>query len=120
MEIFNRFNLECARRLPNLPPEHPCARVHGHSFQIQIHVSGPLHPDLGWVLDFAEVQQAWQPVHETLDHRYLNDIDGLGNPTSEHLAVWIWDRLKPRIGGLSKVTVMETPSTGCTYAGPGS
>jgi 6-pyruvoyltetrahydropterin/6-carboxytetrahydropterin synthase len=73
---------------------------------------------LGWVLDFADIQQAWRPVHELLDHRCLNDIEGLANPTSEHLAIWIWDRLKSALPGLSKVVVMETATSGCTYSGP--
>lgn len=117
MEIFNRFHLECARRLPKLPPEHPCARLHGHSFQIEVHVAGPLDPELGWVQDFADIQRAWQPIHAALDHRCLNDIPGLDNPTSEHLAMWIWDRLKPGLPGLAKIVVMETQASGCIYTG---
>ncbi len=117
MDIFNRFSLEAARRLPNLPVEHPCSRLHGHSFQVEVHVSGPLDPILGWVIDFADIQRAWQPVHSALDHRCLNDVAGLENPTSEHLARWLWDRLKPGLQGLSKVVVMETPTSGCIYQG---
>ncbi len=117
MEIFNRFSLEAARRLPNLPPSHPCSRVHGHSFQIEVHVSGPLDPELGWVIDFADIQRAWQPVHDSLDHRYLNEVTGLENPTSELLAQWVWQKLKPTLPGLSKVVVMETPTSGCIHSG---
>jgi 6-pyruvoyltetrahydropterin/6-carboxytetrahydropterin synthase len=117
MEIFNRFYLECARRLPKLSADHPCARLHGHSFQIEVHVSGPLDPELGWVVDFADIQRAWQPIHAVLDHRYLNDIDGLDNPTSEHLAMWLWKRLQPALPGLSKITVMETATSGCVCTG---
>ena len=117
MEIFNRFTLEAARRLPKLPPEHPCSRLHGHSFQIEIHVTGPLDPELGWVVDFADIQRAWQPVHAALDHRCLNDVPGLENPTSEHLARWLWQRLKPELPGLSQVQVMETRDSGCIDRG---
>ncbi len=117
MDIFNRFSLEAARRLPNLPAEHPCSRLHGHSFQVEVHVSGPLDPTLGWVIDFADIQRAWQPIHAALDHRCLNDIPGLENPTSEHLARWLWNRLKPDLSGLSKVVVMETATSGCIYQG---
>lgn len=117
MEIFSRFSLEAARRLPELPPEHPCARLHGHSFQVEVHVRGPLHAELGWVLDFAELQRAWAPIHAALDHRCLNDVPGLENPTSEHLARWIWDRLAPALPGLSRVAVMETAASGCIYRG---
>jgi len=117
MDIFNRFSLEAARRLPHLQPEHPCSRVHGHSFQIEVHVSGPLDAKLGWVVDFADIQRAWQPIHASLDHRYLNEIAGLENPTSELLAQWIWLRLKPNLLGLSKVVVMETATSGCIFGG---
>jgi 6-pyruvoyltetrahydropterin/6-carboxytetrahydropterin synthase len=117
MEIFNRFSLEAARRLPRLPPEHPCSRVHGHSFQIEVYVSGALDPTLGWVLDFADIQRAWQPIHSELDHRYLNEVVGLENPTSELLARWIWQRLQAQLPGLSKIVLMETPNSGCIYCG---
>jgi 6-pyruvoyltetrahydropterin/6-carboxytetrahydropterin synthase len=117
MQIFNRFSLEAARRLSQLPAEHPCSRLHGHSFLIEVHVSGPLDADLGWVLDFADIQRAWQPVHAALDHRCLNDVAGLENPTSEHLAQWIWRQLQPELPGLSKIVVMETPTSGCIYRG---
>jgi 6-pyruvoyltetrahydropterin/6-carboxytetrahydropterin synthase len=117
VHIYNLFHLECARRLPHLPAEHPCARVHGHSFKVEVQVSGPLDPKLGWVIDFAEVEAAWQPVKAALDHRYLNDVPGLDNPTSEILARWIWDKLKPALPGLSQVVVQETASSGCVYTG---
>jgi 6-pyruvoyltetrahydropterin/6-carboxytetrahydropterin synthase len=117
MQIFNRFSLEAARRLPNLPAEHPCSRVHGHSFQVEVHVSGPLDAKLGWVIDFADIQRAWQPIHDSLDHRYLNEVAGLENPTSELLAKWIWTRLKPMLPGVFKLVVMETPTSGCIYSG---
>jgi 6-pyruvoyltetrahydropterin/6-carboxytetrahydropterin synthase len=117
MQIFNRFSLEAARRLPHLPVHHPCSRVHGHSFQVEVHIRGPLDAKLGWVIDFADIQQAWQPIHARLDHRLLNDVEGLENPTSELLAQWIWQHLKPALPGLSKIVVMETPVSGCIYEG---
>jgi 6-pyruvoyltetrahydropterin/6-carboxytetrahydropterin synthase len=117
MEIFNVFPLESARRLPHLPAEHPCSRLHGHSFRVEVHVAGPLDEKLGWVLDFAEVERAWAPVKAALDHRYLNEVPGLDNPTSERLAIWIWDRLKPALPGLSRIVVRETATSGCIYEG---
>lgn len=117
MDIYSIFSLECARSLPLLPDAHPCARVHGHSFRIEVHVTGPLDERLGWVLDFADLERAWAPVHATLDHRYLNDVPGLENPTSEVMAIWIWEKLKPAIPGLSKVIVQETARSGCIYSG---
>lgn len=117
MEIYNVFHLECARRLPRLPPEHPCSRLHGHSFRIEVRLSGPLDPALDWVLDFADIEAAWAPIRATLDHRTLNDIPGLENPTSERLALWLWGRLKPALPALSEIRVQETERSGCIYRG---
>lgn len=118
MDIFKIFTLESAHRLPNVPSGHKCARVHGHSFRIELHVSGPVDAHFGWVVDFAEIKAAFAPIYEQLDHHYLNDVPGLENPTSEHLASWIWTKLKPRLSLLSKVVVHETCTSGCTYSGP--
>lgn len=117
MEIFNLYHIEAARRLPGLPESHPCSRVHGHSFGIEIHVSGPVDPDTGWVIDFAELDVAFAPLREQLDHRYLNDIPGLENPTSERLAQWLWQRLKAALPGLCRIVVQETRQSGCVYSG---
>ncbi len=118
MEIFKEIHVEAAHRLPNVPPGHKCARLHGHSFRIAVHVSGAIDPKLGWVQDFADIKQALQPVHDALDHRYLNDVPGLENPTSENLAVWIWTRLKPALPNLSRIVIHETCTSGCEYRGP--
>jgi 6-pyruvoyltetrahydropterin/6-carboxytetrahydropterin synthase len=117
MEIYKLFTIEAAHRLPNVPPGHKCARLHGHSFGVEIHVRGPLQPDTGWVMDFADLKTAFQPLFERLDHNYLNDIEGLENPTSEHLARWIWQRLRPTLPLLSRVVVRETCTSGCIYEG---
>ncbi len=117
MDIFKVFTLEAAHRLPNVPPEHKCARLHGHSFRVEIHVSGDIDPQTGWVMDFAEIKAAFQPLYDRLDHHYLNDIEGLDNPTSERLAVWIWDQLKPAMPLLSEIVVHETCTSGCRYRG---
>lgn len=117
MDIFKVFTIESAHRLPNVPAGHKCARVHGHSFRIELQVSGPVDPQFGWVIDFAEIKAAFQPLHEQLDHHYLNDIDGLQNPTSENLARWIWTHLKPRLPLLAEVVVHETCTSGCRYRG---
>lgn len=117
MEIFKIFTIEAAHRLPNLPEQHKCRRLHGHSFTIEIHVRGPLTDKEGWVMDFADVKHAFSPLYEQLDHHYLNDIPGLENPTSENLARWIWVRLKPELPLLSKVIVRETCTAGCIYTG---
>lgn len=117
MEIFKEFGFEAAHRLPNVAPGHKCHRLHGHSFRCEVHVSGPLDPRLGWVLDFAEIKAAVMPVMQQLDHRYLNEIEGLENPTSENLAIWIWDRLQPALPKLSRIVIRETCTSGCSYTG---
>lgn len=117
MELFKIFRFEAAHRLPNVAPGHKCARLHGHSFRVEVHVSGPVDPQLGWVIDFAELTKAFAPLYSQLDHNYLNDIEGLENPTSENLAIWIWDRLVPSLPGLSQVVIHETCTAGCTYRG---
>jgi 6-pyruvoyltetrahydropterin/6-carboxytetrahydropterin synthase len=118
MEIFKTFTLESAHRLPNVPPGHKCARVHGHSFRVEIHVSGPVDPHLGWVMDFADVKTAFEPLFQRLDHHYLNDVPGLENPTSENLARWIWQELSPHLPQLSCVVVHETCTSGARCTGP--
>ena len=117
VEIFKEFQIEAAHRLPNVPEGHKCARLHGHSFQITIYVSGPIDEDSGWVIDFAEIKRAFKPIFHQLDHNYLNDIDGLENPTSENLARWIWRAIESDLPNLSKVAVRETCTAGCIYQG---
>jgi 6-pyruvoyltetrahydropterin/6-carboxytetrahydropterin synthase len=115
IEVFKEFTFEAAHRLPNVAPDHKCARLHGHSFHVRIHVEGEVGSESGWVMDFADIERAFSPLHEQLDHRYLNDIDGLDNPTSERVAVWIWERLS--LPGLSKVVVRETCTAGVEFRG---
>jgi 6-pyruvoyltetrahydropterin/6-carboxytetrahydropterin synthase len=117
MDAYCEFTLAAGRRLTGVPADHPCARVHGHTFRVRLTVSGPVDPLTGFVLDFAEVQRAFAPVHDALDHRYLNDIPGLENPTSERLAIWIWDSLRRRLPGLSAVEITETGASGVVYRG---
>lgn len=117
MEIYKCFSFEAAHCLPNVPPDHKCARLHGHSFHVEIHVSGPIDPHVGWVMDFGDIKKAFKPILDQLDHYYLNDIEGLENPTSEAVARWIWKRLKPDLPLLSAVKIRETCTSGCIYRG---
>ena len=117
-EIFREFTFEAAHRLPNVPDGHKCARLHGHSYRVAVHVTGPVGTETGWVMDFGDIKSAFRPLEEQLDHYYLNEVQGLENPTSENLAEWIWARLAPRLTGLSAVTVRETCTSGCIYRGP--
>jgi 6-pyruvoyltetrahydropterin/6-carboxytetrahydropterin synthase len=120
MQIFKIFQIEAAHRLPNVPAGHKCARLHGHSFRVELHVSGEPGAHTGWVMDFADVKTAFAPVFDRLDHHCLNDVPGLENPTSENLALWIWRELKPLLPPLSKIVVHETCTSGCVYSGPES
>lgn len=118
MEISRRFQVEAAHLLPNAPEGHKCRRLHGHSFAITISVVGEPDDYHGWVLDFADIDAAFSPIHERLDHRYLNDIEGLENPTSENLAIWVWKALEGRLAGLDAVEVEETCRSSVRYRGP--
>ena len=97
VRIFKEFTFEAAHRLPHVPEGHKCARLHGHSFKVRLTLEGIMDPERGWFIDFAEIKSAFKPLRDQLDHHYLNEIDGLSNPTSEQIAIWIWDRLKPEL-----------------------
>lgn len=117
MKIYKEFQFEAAHRLPHVPQGHKCARLHGHSFQVRITVEGPVGEHSGWVMDFADISTAFKPIRQQLDHYYLNEIEGLDNPTSENLARWIWRRLKPTLPHLSEIEIRETCTSGCRYLG---
>ena len=117
MEIYKSFTIEAAHRLPNVPSGHKCSRLHGHSFIIEVHVLGNMDETSGWVMDFADISEVIKPLFESLDHRYLNDIEGLENPTSENLAKWIWHKLILQLPLLSSIVVKETCTSGCIYSG---
>ena len=118
VELDMDFRLEASHVLPRAPDGSPCRRLHGHSFRVDVHVAGEVDPETGWLIDYHEIEAAWKSVHDALDHRHLNDIEGLENPTSEMLAAWIWDHLAPRLDGLLRVTVHETCTARCSYYGP--
>lgn len=117
MELRKTFQFEAAHLLPHLPASHKCRRLHGHSFQAEIVIAGDCDPKLGWLMDYAEIAAAFQPLLAQLDHFYLNEIKGLENPTSENIAHWIWDRLKPGLPLLIEVAVAETCNARCIYRG---
>lgn len=117
MEIYKEFSFEAAHLLPNVPAGHKCGRLHGHSFRIELRLRGAVDERAGWIRDFADVKFAFKPIEDQLDHSYLNDIPGLENPTSENLARWIWNQMKPKLPELCIVIVRETCTAGCIYDG---
>lgn len=117
-EAFCEFSVAASHRLTGVPADHPCARLHGHTFLVRVTVAGPIDPQTGFVADFADIQRAWAPVGAALDHRNLNHVLGLENPTSENLARWIWRALLARnLSALSSVEVRETGNSGVVYRG---
>jgi queuosine biosynthesis protein QueD len=118
VELTKSYGFEAAHRLPMVPADHKCARMHGHSFRVEVAVSGEVDPRTGWLVDFGDITAVVEPLLKAeLDHRTLNDVPGLENPTSENLCRWIWTRLQPRFAGLTAVTVHETCTARCTYRG---
>jgi 6-pyruvoyltetrahydropterin/6-carboxytetrahydropterin synthase len=117
-ELLRRYRFESAHHLPNAGPEHRCARVHGHSYEVEVRVRGQLGAVTGWVIDYADIDSACRPALAELDHRLLNDVEGLANPTSEHVARWLWERLHDALPGLHSITVAENPDAICRYWGP--
>jgi 6-pyruvoyltetrahydropterin/6-carboxytetrahydropterin synthase len=117
VRLIREFRFEAAHRLPKVPPGHKCARLHGHSFKVEVAVHGPVNEETGWFLDYDVVDGAFRPLHDLLDHHYLNEIPGLENPTSEILAKFVWDRMKPTLPSLEKVIVHETCDARCEYEG---
>ena len=116
-EIVKTFRFEAAHRLPNAPENHKCRQMHGHSYRVDIHVTGEADPETGWVIDFGQIKQAVEPLVNTLDHRFLDDIEGLANSTSEMLAKYFWDKIKVNLPGLSAITVWESDTSRCIYRG---
>lgn len=115
--LVHSFRFEAAHRLPRVAEGHKCRRLHGHSYKIELAVRGPVDEDSGWLMDFDLLEQAWKPLHDVLDHHYLNEVAGLENPTSENLCRFIWDRLAKSLPTLCRVTVFETCEARCEYDG---
>lgn len=107
-EIIKEFRFEAAHFLPLVPENHQCKRMHGHSYKVVIRAEGPIDEKMGWVMDLCELNHAFAPIAKQLDHQLLNEIDGLENPTGEHVALWIFQHLEKSLPLLSSVTVEAT------------
>jgi 6-pyruvoyl tetrahydropterin synthase/QueD family protein len=118
VELTKDYRFEAAHRLPQVPPDHKCFRMHGHSFCVEISIAGEVDQAMGWLQDFGDITAIVEPMlKRELDHRTLNDIPGLENPTSEVLCGWLWRRLASQLPRLSAITVHETCTARCTFRG---
>jgi len=117
MIIFKQFTFDSAHYLPNVPETHKCRTIHGHTYQLTVFIEGGLDEHLGWVIDFSDMKNVIGDVIELVDHKFLNNIEGLENPTCELLAVWLWDKIKPSIPMLQRIELNETPTSGVIYVG---
>jgi 6-pyruvoyltetrahydropterin/6-carboxytetrahydropterin synthase len=115
--LIKEFRFEAAQTLPTAPEGHKCKRMHGHSFKVEIAVTGKVDPQVGWVYDHAEIGQAMKPLMDLLDHSYLNEVEGLENPTIENMCAWFWRKLQPQLPGLSEIILYETPTARCVFRG---
>ncbi len=117
MKIYKEFKFDSAHWLPHVPPDHKCANMHGHTYYIEVHVEDELHPKLGWVLDYNDLKKVVKPLINQLDHKVLNEVEGLENPTAEMIAFWLWNQIKPKLQQLTQVVVKENPTNVCIYSG---
>ncbi len=115
--ITKTFTFEAAQTLPNVPQGHKCTQMHGHSFKMEISVEGEVDPHTGWIYDHAKITKAMNPLLERLDHSYLNEIEGLENPTIENMCAWFWTKIAPQLPGLAEIVLHETPTARCSYRG---
>lgn len=117
MDIFKEFTFDSAHFLPNVPVGHKCRGMHGHTYRLVVYISGELDKELGWVMDFADVKKVIDPIINQVDHKLLNEIEGLENPTCEFIAIWLWNSIKPELPAMTKIELHETPTSGVVYTG---
>jgi len=117
MQIFKKFTFDSAHFLPNVPEGHKCRNIHGHTYHLSVFIDDKLDPHLNWVMDFSAIYKAIDPIIKSIDHKLMNDIPGLENPTCEQIAIWLWDQIKPQIPQLIKIELNETPTSGVIYTG---
>lgn len=117
VKICKQFKFDSAHRLPSVPDGHPCGRIHGHSYMLEVEVSGQIDNETGWLMDYDELKRVVNPWVDGMDHQFLNDIEGLKHTTAEEIAVWFWNRLQPQLPGLTRITIYENPTSRCDYYG---
>jgi 6-pyruvoyltetrahydropterin/6-carboxytetrahydropterin synthase len=117
MEIYKEFSFDSAHFLPYVPEGHKCRNMHGHTYRLRVFLEGTPHPRFGWIMDFKDLKDALSGVIDQLDHKLINDIAGLENPTAENITIWIWQQVRPLLPQLSRIELYETPTTGVIYSG---
>lgn len=117
MEIYKEFAFDAAHFLPNVPEGHKCKQMHGHTYHLRVYVSGTPDKEFGWIIDFKELKDSILPLIDLVDHRVMNEVPGLENPTAENITIWFWNKLKPQLPSLSRIELKETPTTGVIYDG---
>ena len=117
MKIFKNFTFDSAHFLPNVPEGHKCKELHGHTYRLTVILESELVKKLDWVVDFAEVKNVINPIIDSIDHKLLNDIEGLQNPTCEIVAIWLWNKIKDELPQLTKIELSENASSGVIYEG---
>ncbi|MCR4316682.1 MAG: 6-carboxytetrahydropterin synthase QueD [Planctomycetes bacterium] len=117
VSLRHTMTFDAAHRLIKVPADHKCARLHGHTYSVDVVVEGDVDPETGWLIDFGKMKEIVEPLRKRLDHYYLNEIEGLENPTAEVLAKWIWDRVAGKLPILSAIEVRESCQNACVYRG---
>lgn len=117
MEIYKEFSFDSAHFLPNVPEGHKCKNLHGHTYKLRVVLQGTPDPQMGWIMDFKDLKDCVNPVIDQLDHKLINDITGLENPTAENITIWLWQQIKPNLQQLCRLELYETPTTGVIYSG---
>ena len=117
MQLFKIFTFDSAHFLPQVPDGHKCKSIHGHTYQLTLYIEDDLKNELDWVMDFSDLKKVVDPIISELDHKLLNNILGLENPTCEKIAIWIWNKVKIELPKLYKIILNETPNSGVIYEG---
>lgn len=117
MQIFKQFTFDSAHFLPNVPDGHKCKEIHGHTYKMIVYMEGDIEADSGWLMDFGDLKKIIEPIVKSIDHKFLNKIEGLENPTCEMMTIWLWNKIKPNLPSLTKIELHETPTSGAIYEG---
>jgi 6-pyruvoyltetrahydropterin/6-carboxytetrahydropterin synthase len=117
VRLSRTFSFEASHRLDHLGVEHPCYNLHGHSYRVEIEVSGKVDETTGFLIDYSEIAKIVRPIVKRLDHTHLNDIKGLPLTSTEHICRWLWERIQPELPILSRITIYETDSSKCVFEG---